>query len=376
MAKRIVDFVPIFLSLVAFIFVLLILLGGVGNQLADIFFLKINTSALKLPSVLSNADLLRDISILSGTDFIGGDLTASTLGLATEYTISLLTFCARTSSGASCSSPQIKFWFDPGQHLRLDSTSLRQQYPGGYTGALSSYRSIATRFLPGAFVFCALSAGLTVLLSALSALGVARASTGRAAAVFAILATVVLLMADAAATHVFRVLDAEFNSGFGAHGLSSSLGAGGLALAWLALLLMLGAAAAACVRLSAVAAEERRGRGLRALNLGAGEKRAAVVTPAPARKGGILSRIPGLNRHKYAQVEDERQQRQMMLGRDGYGGAAPRGADAGWMVQDDYSAERYSDRGRADGIAMRSLSSSPPARTVANTAYEPYGRAG
>ncbi|ELQ34237.1 hypothetical protein OOU_Y34scaffold00779g5 [Pyricularia oryzae Y34] len=326
MAKRIVDFVPIFLSLVAFVFVLLILLGGVGNQLADIFFLKINTSALKLPSVLSSADLLRDISTLSGTDFIGGDLTASTLGLATEYTISLLTFCARTSSGASCSSPQIKFWFDPGQHLRLDSTSLRQQYPGGYTGALSSYRSIATRFLPGAFVFCALSAGLTVLLSALSALGVARASTGRAAAVFAILATVVLLMADAAATHVFRVLDAEFNSGFGAHGLSSSLGAGGLALAWLALLLMLGAAAAACA--------------------------------------------------KYAQVEDERQQRQMMLGRDGYGGAAPRGADADWMVQDDYSAERYSDRGRGDGIAMRSLSSSPPARTVANTAYEPYGRAG
>ncbi|TLD11269.1 hypothetical protein PgNI_05361 [Pyricularia grisea] len=363
MAKRIIDFVPAFLSLVAFISILLIILAG------------INTSALKLSSVLSNADLLRDISNLSGTDFIGGDLTASTLGLATEYTISLLTFCARTSSGASCSSPQIKFWFDPGQHLRLDSTSLRQQYPGGYTGALSSYRNIATRFLPGAFVFCALSAGLTVLLSALSAFGVARAATGRAAAVFSVLATVVLLMAAAAATHVFRILDAEFNSGFGTHGLSSSLGAGGLVLAWLALLLMLGAAVAACTRLGAVAVEERRGRGLRALNLGAGEKRATVVSAAPARRRGIMSRIPGLNRHKYAQVEDEQQQRQMMLGRDGYGGAAPRGADADWMAEDEYSAERYSDRGQAEGIAMRSLSSSPPARTVANTAYEPYGRA-
>ncbi|TLS21164.1 uncharacterized protein PpBr36_10471 [Pyricularia pennisetigena] len=364
MAKRIVDFVPVFLSLVAFIFVLLILLAG------------INTSSLKLPSVLSNADLLRDISTLSGTDFIGGDLSASTLGLATEYTISLLTFCARTSSGPSCSSPQIKFWFDPGQHLRLDSTSLRQEYPGGYTAALSSYRNIATRFLPGAFVFCALGAGLTAILSALSALGVARASTGRAAAVLSVVATVVLLMAAAAATHVFRVLDAEFSSGFGARGLSSSLGAGGLALAWLALLLMLGAAVGACTRLGAVGAEERRGRGLRALNLGVGEKRAAVVSAVPSRKGGILSRIPGLNRHTYAQVEEEQQQRQMMLGRVGYGGAAPRGADADWMAEDEYSADRYSDRGRAHDIAMRSLSSSPPARTVANKAYEPYGRAG
>lgn len=49
MAKRIVDFVPIFLSLVAFIFVLLILLGGVGNQLADIFFLKVSSTLAYWP---------------------------------------------------------------------------------------------------------------------------------------------------------------------------------------------------------------------------------------------------------------------------------------------------------------------------------------
>lgn len=382
MAKRITDFLPVLLSLFSFIFLLLILLGGVGNRLPDIFYLKINTSALKLPSLLSNADLLKGISSISGNDFVGGDLTASTLGLADEYTVSLLTFCARTSQGPSCSSPRTTFWFNPGQELRLDSTALRQQYPSSYQAALSSYQNVATRLLPGALVFCALSTALAAILSAVAALGAAKSATARAAAVFAALASLILLVANAAATHVFRVLNAELNAALNQHGLSSSLGATPFALGWLAMLLMLSAVAALFVQLKA-AGNERGRQGLRTLNLAAGEKKVVAggreggaATAATSKSRGLLSRIPGLNRHNYVQVEaQQQQQRNPILGSDGYG-ASQRSRGDDWMARDEYSGERYSDRGADSGIAMRSLSASPPAQARGNTAYEPYGRAG
>ncbi|KLU91651.1 hypothetical protein MAPG_10169 [Magnaporthiopsis poae ATCC 64411] len=371
-SKNILTFVPVFLSAVSFLLVLLVLLSGVNNGLADLFFLKTNVAGLKLPSALSGSQELQDLSSVSGTDYVGEDITASSLGLANEYTISLLTSCARLASGPSCSAPRVGFWFNPGKQLRLDSTSLQSTYPPEYREALAMYNK-AAYFIAFSFLFCTLLLGLSTILGVLGA--TVLSSVGMVSTVvtgMVVLAALFLLAGNATAVHVFRRVADTFNAAFSGQGLSASLGLAAILLGWLAFVLTLSAAVILVLR--------RRGdsvtRGRRLadknnimfgdFNYGANENPmdAGIATKSGASKPptGLLGRITLLGRHKYAQIGRQPAK--------GHADFSQRGADSDWST--DYENPRMAPPMR--GVAEYGVPGSQP-QAKPNVAYEPYSSA-
>ncbi|EJT71346.1 hypothetical protein GGTG_10605 [Gaeumannomyces tritici R3-111a-1] len=309
-SKNILTFLPVFLSAASFLLVLLVLVSGVNNGLADLFFLKTNVANLKLPSALSGSEELRGLSEASGIDWVGEDLTASSLGLADEYTISLLTSCARTASGPSCSAPRVGFWFNPGIQLRLDASGLGATYPPEYRDALASYNK-AAYFIAFSFVFCTLLLGLSAILGALGATILASASAiSTAVTGMVVLAALFLLAGNAAAVHVFRRVADTFNAAFADQGLSASVGLAAILLGWLAFVLTLTAAIVLVLRQRGDSVTRGRRMSDKTMfgdfNSSAGDPMNAGMLAkgggATREPKGLLGRIPLLGRHKYAQI--------------------------------------------------------------------------
>src|SRR3569833_3138395 len=302
-----------------------------------------DTSNLLVPAKLGNSIFLKAISNISGKDYVGRDATASSLGLASSYTVNLLTSCAIASSGTTCSSPHVGFTFSPNSEMKLDGTALQGSYSDDYLDALSSYTKVSP-FLSGAYI-------LSILLLFASPL-LALPSTRKAiipAALISALATIFLLAAGVTAGLTFRKLNDAFNTNFNTSGLSSSVGTLAPRLGYVAFgfsltsTLLIGLRACYAPRASA----GRRGAAL--------SGKATI-----GRKRTFMERLPAWRQPQYVQVE-----KQAAVARSA---EVHRRLDADWVAEDDYAP------GGQGGIAMRNLVGGNKRTHDVNTAYEPFAR--
>ncbi|KAK0721627.1 SUR7/PalI family-domain-containing protein [Lasiosphaeria miniovina] len=383
------NFLPAVFSLFSFALILVVLLAGVNNTLSNVFFLKTDTTNLKVPPKLGNSTFLAGLSAVSGTDFVGQDATAASLGLANTYTIGVLAVCGHFADGSvSCSRPQFNFWFNPATDLRLDSTSLQGNYPPGYLSAISDYSRL-NRFLPGAYVTSALFVWAASLAACCSA---------ALAAVVSVIATVVLLAASIGGIVIFKHLNDAINGNFAASGLSSSLGSIPTALSFVAFAFALLSSIVYVIRArdeSSGRGRRRGGGGVEARSVGGPESGYGPAGPATAIPGekpsgarGLLSRLPlvgGMGQQRYTQIEkqqDAASQKEPMLAAAGGSpdGIRPKRLEEDWAAPDDFSANNNSNNGSGQpgarsaappGIPFLSLGGNKPVKDL-NTAYEPY----
>ncbi|KAM7198832.1 putative integral membrane protein [Rhypophila sp. PSN 637] len=373
---------PGILCLISLILIVLVLVAGVNNRLTSIYYLKTDASQLSVPSKLSTSDFLKDLSTVSGADYVGQPQTAASLGIANTYTVHLLTACGHFSDGTvSCSKASLGFAFHPGSTLRLDSTSLQQSsstYSEDLFSALSRYARLS-RWLTGAYLASGIFLLLTLIVNCISP---------AAGAFTSFIATVVLFSASVGAAIVFANVNNAFNANFSQKvKLSSSLGSIPTALSFVACAFAL--VTAVLITLSARRAARSARRGPLARSVGAKDDSllaSGAVGPDPyaapgtgTKGGGILAKvgnvIPG-QRHKYVQVEA-----QPALVRTDVEGRQRGLDDEDWAAHDDYSrpgsrpgspaAVGQGNKGAPDSVPLVSIGGNKQSRDM-NSAYEPY----
>ena len=343
---------------------------------------------MTLPSKLSNSTFLRDISTVSGTDFVGRDASASTLGLADTYTLHLLTTCAKTGGNVDCAPPHIGFKFDPRVDLKLESTSIADSFDNDYADALSSYAKVS-RFLAAAFILSAMLAAISPIVALLSG---RFPKAGILAAVNSMGATLFLLAGNIAAMISFKNLNDAFNKAFQESGLKSSTGSTLIALSWVAFVFSLLTTVVYFIRSRGGGSSSRERRAVRSIGP-AGKPGGALVTGAGPiegayaeggalsgigndtypKKPGFFGRIPTWNKHQYVQVE-----KHPALVRTDVGGREEAVVlespdDVRRHLNDDWNPADDEYAGR--GIAMRNLPAGNKKTRDMNTAYEPYSNA-
>lgn len=334
---------------------------------------------------------MRDISTISGADFVGRDASAASLGLANTYTLHLLTSCAKTGGKIDCAPPHVGFKFDPRVDLRLDSTSLVGSFDSDYTNALRSYANVS-RFLAGAYILSAAFAAFAPIVALFSG---RFPKAGILGAVISLAATLFLLAGNITAMITFKKLDSAFNKAFSDSGLKSLTGSTLTALAWVAFVFSLLTTVVFFIRARGTSSNHRGRRAIRSIDPN-GKPGGALVTGAGpiegayaeggalggvgndpyVKKPGFFGRIPTWNKHNYVQVE-----KHPALVRTDVGGReeavvvespddARRRVDDDWNAEDDFAGERT---GR--GIAMRNLPIGNKKTRDMNTAYEPFSNA-
>lgn len=317
---------------------------------------------------------------MSGSDLVGSEGTAASLGLPDWMGLSLLTQCDHFADGhVECWKPSIRLEFNPGRNLGLDKSSASS---GENLRKAKEARNKSIRFISGSFIvsaFCALAAPIESFLSpALSAI-----SSG--------IAALLLLAGNIGGAVVSKNLADAVNDDLGAFNISGKTGAYPMALGFVGAFLML----TSCVLYTLsyqsqssgsgnkrVQARSVGGKGLLA---GGGHDYsyssggANNLGGAPA-KPGIWSRItPGSN-HKYVQVERQGggQATDAAFDRDIEAPGSPsapgmqRRLDEDWAAPDEFSSGGASKTtGAAPSIPMVSLSGNKGTKDL-NTAYEPY----
>jgi hypothetical protein len=271
-----------------------------------------------------------------------------------------LSSCAHFPHDAvSCSQPNLAFAFDPRSDLRLDGTSLQGTYPTTFLDAITDHRK-ATRSIAVAYV---LSALLTVLAPVVALFARRARAVGILAAALGCLSALLLLSASIAGIIVTKDLSAEFNAALGESGLSSEVGSRPTALSFVAAVL---AVVTAAIFINRARDPVGVGAGVYATGAGTGG-------PKQAKKGGLLSRIPGLGQHRYVPVEKQLLARAAAPGQQEGVVFDSSSADGRRRLEDDWAAEdEYSAGGRA--IPMKALGGPGRQRDMV-IAYEPYSHA-
>jgi hypothetical protein len=310
-----------------------------------------------VPAKLASSTFLQDLSTVSGADLVGQPATASSLGLADSYTLSVLTSCAHFSDGSvSCAPPRIPFSFDPATDLKIESTSLQGSYSQNYLDALSKYVK-ASAFMAGAYI----ASGPPIILASITA-KFSRPSRGAAVATVAlsVLATIFLLGASITALITFTSLNSALNAEFKDLGLTSALGPYAFIFSCLSAAFSLAASIVWIIRACS--------------SLRSGTLMAGTIGPEDnghGKKPGLMGRIPTRATHRYVQIE-----KQTVLVRTS---AAARHQDgviidpqeAGRLNDDWNGVDEYSSGDGGRGIAMASLSGNKKTKDV-DAVYEPY----
>ncbi|KAK3352560.1 SUR7/PalI family-domain-containing protein [Lasiosphaeria hispida] len=380
-----VGFVPAILSLLVFILILFVILGGIGGRLTGLYYLKTDISELGVPSKLQNSTFLQDLSLFSGADYVGDVATASSLGLASSYTISLLTSCGHFPDGAiSCTTPRFGFYFEPVADLKLDGTSLSGTYSQDFLNTISSYGKV-NRFLAIAYVASAMLSFVAPLMAFCSAVLAVAASS---------IATLLLFAGSIASVVCYRKVNSAFNNAFNFDGMTSKTGSYPVALSFVAFAFSVCASILFLTRARTAAVSARRGKPVIARSVGgkAGESLLAgeegregsrgIVsgTDAKTQKSGLWGRIPTFTQHKYVQVEKQpslvrtdvagHEQAVLLNSPDG----VRQRLDEDWATPDDYSHSKGETGSAASGgasIPLVSIGANKQTKDM-NTAYEPY----
>ena len=316
------------------------------------------------PSKLANSAFLRDLSTVSGTDFVGPNVTSRSLGLADTYTVNLMTSCGSFSNGTTkCTSPHLGFSFDPAFQSLINSSSLEAPSQD-FLDAQSSFNNVG-KFVPIGYI-----AGSILLLLA-TLLEFANGHVALVvAAVFGVITTIVYLASTIAGLVVTRKFDSAFNSHFGSAGLTTEVGKIPLGLGFNASLLALIVTIVFIIRARNPASARR---GMNASYGGPpGPLRKPIITGAdpleaepltrdaegPGQGGQdptLWGRIPAFAGHNYVQVEKQ-------------GNMAP---TSDWSAEDAHDPSQYGHAPRDEAsIPLQPMHGNRSFN--ANTAYEPY----
>ncbi|KAI1100121.1 hypothetical protein F4804DRAFT_56566 [Jackrogersella minutella] len=205
-------------SLFSLIFILIIILSGVGGHvLAE--YLTVDTTNLDIPTKLGASVFLRDLSTLGGQDLVGTDTNAKSLGLSQTYSLNLLTACSEEHGSTICSTPKVGFRFDPSSDLRLDGTSIQGTFSSAYSDELQTYGKVST-FLGAGYILGALftvSSCLSLIISRFfpETIFVSLFSSS--------LAFLFLLASAIASIVAFNRLENTFNGALGSSGVQTKI---------------------------------------------------------------------------------------------------------------------------------------------------------
>lgn len=262
-------------------------------------YLTINTKGLNVPAKLSGSEILKDLSSITGEDWVGSDANAKSLELPDSYSLNLLTACANDEGSTVCGKPKIGFSFDPSSDLHLDGTPIQGTFSSTYSDQLQTYSKVST-FLGVGYVIAAILTVFSCLFIVLS-LCFPRAIVG---SVFASgLAFLFLLASAIAAVVMFMKLRDIFNDVLGPSGVETrassrmlglGFGAAGLTLSVFFL-----------VWLMWKSGPNERHRDWDAKS-GTPGMATGTQAPAPAPVPGILRRLTTWNNHRYMQVEKQK----------------------------------------------------------------------
>ncbi|KAI0908918.1 SUR7/PalI family-domain-containing protein [Ustulina deusta] len=287
--------VAIFLSLISLLFTLITLLSGVGSH-TTASYLTIDTTNLAIPAKLSSSVFLQDLSKISGTDLVGQSSTRQSLGLSSDYSVSLLTACGRSDDGsASCYAPRVGFTFNPGSNLKLDRTAA--QY-----GQLHTYAAVST-FVAVAYILASLLIVLsciTIVLSRRSerAILVSRVSSG--------IVAILLPAATIASIVTFVKMRDSFNGALSDVGVTAATNSTAFGLSAAASVASI-AAFVLTFFLRPTASGYRLPYHREKQNAYAGETELMSREARTANVGvGFLDRVPTWNRARYAQIETKK----------------------------------------------------------------------
>ncbi|KAI0380104.1 hypothetical protein F5Y04DRAFT_258307 [Hypomontagnella monticulosa] len=317
-------------SLCALIFILLIVLSGVGGHVvAD--YLTINTKGLNIPAKLGGSEILQDLSSIAGEDWVGSDVNAKSLELPDSYSLNLLTACANDDGSTVCGQPKIGFNFDPSSDLHLDSTSIQGTFSSAYSDQLQTYSKVST-FLGAGYIIATILTVFSVLSIVLS-LYFPRAIIG--SVISSGLALIFLWASAIAATVMFFKLRDVFNDALGPSGIETRTSSRLIGLGF-------GAAGLTLSVFILVVTMWRSGRNERRRDWDNKNGTPGIVTgtqpAAPAPMPGLLRRFTTWSKHKYTQVE---RQKPVLHNRSPSRDADKEGLIA--SVEDDFSHEYPGD---------------------------------
>ncbi|KAN0095635.1 SUR7/PalI family domain containing protein [Hyaloscypha variabilis] len=364
-------FIPPVLCLLTLVLIVLVLIAGSSSHvLVDWFFLKADTTGLSVPSKLSSSTYLKALSTVAKTDYVGSNSSASSLGLATSYTISLLSYCAESSTSTVCSKPQFGFHFDPLSDLQLANTGLGGTLPATFTKAISSYGS-ASKFLGGAYLLAFVLTFLTPLFGILASCCAPRAIIG--GAITSSLATIFLLAASALSVAIFKTVKSAFDSDLGPAGIKTSFGDKLYVLTWIATVLSLMSSVLLCASSrSSNRKGKSRGMIIPSSTDKDGSKVGVVSSTAGPRPLTLLQRSLTWNKHKYAQLSAKKKPSPVVkvTGADDYDDEDVLLEQRGFGGGEDEEEEEMV-RSSTRGIPLTAISGSKPAKDT-DAAYEPF----
>lgn len=363
------NIIPFLFSLVALILILLILVAGSRPGVIDeLSFLSVSrlrvvtrsvpaddptyqvgVSSLSISAKLSSSRFLQDLSTVSRSDYVGQPVTASSLGLASYYTITAFGSCAHGTS-TTCTTPQVGYVFDPRYDLKLEQTSASSQFTPDLPSAVSAYHKSAV-FLGLAYI---VSMVLVVVAPILSAVRSRFSSAGFLGIIISCLASLILIavtvLSEAGA---LKQLNNAINDSYGDIGVHSSIGKLSI-LSWVATACSFFATAFYLFRAS------RHPVG----PYGYGEQARGEVAMGdgmPQTKSSLWGKVSTFSNHRYIQIGKQH----TVARTTGVRGQETVVMDP--MIDDDH----YTD-GQPKSIQLMSLHKG--GKKNLNTGYEPYTR--
>ncbi|KAF2100235.1 hypothetical protein NA57DRAFT_73845 [Rhizodiscina lignyota] len=372
------------LSLISIILIVIVVIAGSHpHLLTDFYFLKINIQWLDVPSKLSNATILNDLYILTGTDWVGRGATKGSLGIGDSYTVGLLAACSEYGHKQNCTSPKIGFHFNPVSDLHLQKTALQGSFPSGLLSATNSYKSISP-FMGGAYYASVVLLFLAMITGCFAS---RKAAVGIFSAVLAFLASVLLLAASITEPIIFSKLANEINSAFRKNGIDASFGSKTIVVSFIATFLALAVSLILVFR--SRSARQRRPRaprsnsGTRKLQLSTRDIEPEKGQAAASRKtpfSAVLQRIPTFGAARYTQIE--RQPKVVATGAHSRRGSADDDRELLFQADgvqgnvihehdEEHEPQGYAHDGPR-GIQMQSVGGR--ATRDINLAYEPFSR--
>lgn len=212
-------FLPFVLTLASLICLIIVLLGlsNKGNAfLSSLWFLRINTTNLKVGST----------TVQTGIEKV--------TGLAGRYDIGLFNYCRGAGLKDQpnfCSGRQLGYYFNPLKVWQLEDTPLPALVPDEWQKALDAYQG-ASKWMSAAYIVALVCSIVTLLLGTLSFF-LSRISTFMTsiAAGLAILFTV---GASATATAVFIIIKGVVEDKLKKYGVRTDINGRALSITWLA----------------------------------------------------------------------------------------------------------------------------------------------
>jgi hypothetical protein len=316
---------------------------------------------LSSPSKLASSDFLNALSTVSGTDFVGPNITASSLGLPDWSSVHLLTECSHFADGrVDCSKPRYGFEFLPDRDLKLENTPLSLNHSQALTDSLTAYHK-ASRFLSGAHIIAVVASNLAPIESCFSPL---------LAAITSGIASLILFAASVASTIIFRNINNAWNAEFTTNNLTSSVGSIPVAFDFAGSVFTLFATIFYILNHRAQSRNNRSARSRRVVAHSVGNVDVGAGGAA-AKAGG---RLWGRSDHKYVQIEE---QQALQAHRDGAGSpdslGKQRRLDDDWAAPDEYHSGGASSGAASSGpnIPLMTLGGNKQTKDL-NTAYEPF----